>query len=157
MVEFKGQRDRLLVLLFAVDFADAYRRTLVGRFDEQRQAEFVLHLRKAELLAIGAGQGDERGNRQSGITQQALGDVFVHTGGGPEDVGTDEGQVSHAQHALQRAVFPEGTVNNRENHIDGGQRLAAVGVDQLLRVTARNLRQGDVGRTQGDTGRILRV
>ncbi len=141
MVKFEGQGDGLLILLFAVDLADAHRGALVRRFDEQRQAQLRLHFGKAHLMTVGAGQGNKRRNRQPGIAQQTLGHVFVHAGGGAEDVGADEGQVSHPQHTLQRTIFPKGAVNNRENDVDGRQRLAAIGVNQLLRFASGNLRR----------------
>lgn len=37
---------------------------------------------------------------------------------------------------LQGAIFTQRAVDDRENHIDGRQRLAAFGVNQLLRFAA---------------------
>ncbi|VTN14415.1 Uncharacterised protein [Raoultella terrigena] len=44
-----------------------------------------------------------------------------------------------------------------ENDVDGGQRLTAVGINQLPGLAAGNLRQRDIGGTQRNMGRILRV
>ena len=48
-------------------------------------------------------------------------------------------------------------VNDREDDVDGRQRLAAIGVNQLLRLASGNLRQRNIGRAQGNMGRILRI
>ena len=48
-------------------------------------------------------------------------------------------------------------MNNRENDVDGRQRLAAIGVNQLLRFASGNLRQGNIGWAQGNMGGVLRI
>ena len=142
MVKFKGQGHRLMVLLFVFNFADANRRSLVGRLNEQRQAQLRFDIGKAELRAVGAGQGDKRRDGETGVAQQAFGHIFVHTGRRAQHIGSDERQIGHAQHPLQGTVFAQRAVDDGENYIDGRQRLTAFGVNQLLRLAARDLRQG---------------
>ncbi|MNH38426.1 hypothetical protein D3C79_994530 [compost metagenome] len=100
MIEGKRQSHRVVELCFAVHFADADGGALVRRFDKQRQAEAGAEIGKCVLLAVGTGQGDKRRHIQPGIAQQALGDVFIHAGGGTEHVGADERQIRHPQHPL---------------------------------------------------------
>ena len=130
---------------------------MVGRLHEQRQPQLRFNIGKAELRAVGAGQGDKRGDGEPGIAQQTFGHVFVHTGRGTQHIGTNERQIRHAQHPLQGAILAQRAVDDGENHIDSRQRLAAVGVNQLLCFAARDLRQGHRGRTQGNAGRILSI
>ncbi|MPN54291.1 hypothetical protein SDC9_201961 [bioreactor metagenome] len=56
MIEFKCQRDGLIVLGFAGYFADANGRSLVGRFYKQRQTQAGFHFAKADAVAIGASE-----------------------------------------------------------------------------------------------------
>ena len=146
-----------MVLLFVFNFADANRRALISRLNEQRQAKLRFDIGKAELRAVGAGECDKRGDGEPGVAQQTFGHVFVHTGRRAQHIGADERQIRHAQHPLQGAIFTQRAVDDRENHIDGRQRLAAFGVNQLLRFAARDLRQSHRGRAQGNAGRILCV
>lgn len=48
-------------------------------------------------------------------------------------------------------------MNNREDHVNGRQRLAAIGVNQLLRFASGNLRQRNIGWAQGNMGGVLRI
>ena len=82
MVKLKRQRYGLLILRGIVNFADANGRTLVGRFNKQRQTELSFELIKGEAVAVAARQGNERRNGKPGVAQQALGHVFIHAGGG---------------------------------------------------------------------------
>ena len=131
MVELKRQADGLGELCFACHFADAHGGALVRRLHKQRQTQFSANLREAVLVAVGAGERDERRDIQPGVAQQAFGDVFVHARGGAEYVRADERQVGHAQHPLQRTIFPQRAVHDREDHVDLGECLSIAGIDKL--------------------------
>ena len=118
MIEGERQTYRFAELRFAVHLAHANGGALVRRFDKQRQTKAGTQIGKGVLLAVGAGQGNKRRHVQAGVTQQAFSDIFIHAGGGTEDIGADEWQVRHAQHPLQGAIFTQRAVDNRENDIE---------------------------------------
>src|SRR5690606_9428258 len=115
MVKLKGQTNGIVKLRFAGGFADADGRALIRRFHKQRQAELRLDLREAVFIAVGASERHERRNIQTGVAQETFCDVFIHAGGRAQHIGTDKWQVRHPQHALQRAVFAQRAVNDREH------------------------------------------
>lgn len=95
-----------MVLLFVFNFADANRRALISRLNEQRQAKLRFDIGKAELRAVGAGECDKRGDGEPGVAQQTFGHVFVHTGRRAQHIGADERQIRHAQHPCREPSSP---------------------------------------------------
>ena len=108
--------------------AHAHRGALVGRLDEQRQAQLGDDGIEVGCLGAGGVEADERGDVQAGITQQALGHILVHAGGRADHIRADEGQFQQAQQALQGAVLATGAVDDREDHIDGRHAAAVDGL-----------------------------
>ncbi|MNB86028.1 hypothetical protein D3C75_329650 [compost metagenome] len=94
---------------------------------------------------------------QARITQQALGHVLVHGHRRAQHRRTDEGQVGHAQQALQRTVLSQWPVHDRQHHIDLPQRAARIGRLQLRLLGAGQHRQRGTGSMQGDARRIIRI
>jgi hypothetical protein len=105
----------------------------------------------------GAGQGDEGGDGDAGVAQQALAHVLVHANGRAEHVSADEGDVGHAQQALQAAVLALGAVDDGEDHVDVVEQLPATGFHQLPLGLAGHHGQLAVGAIERDQRRVLLV
>jgi len=146
-----------VVLGRVAHLADAHRRTQVGRFDEQRQTELALYLGEGQARGVGAGQSDEGGDGDAGVAQQALADVLVHADRRTQHIRADEGDVGHAQQALQAAILAKGAVDDGEDHIDMLQQLLAGGFHQLPLGLARHHGEFAIGAVQRDQRRVLLV
>ncbi|MNV52759.1 hypothetical protein D3C71_1448680 [compost metagenome] len=109
------------------------------------------------MLAIGAGQRHKRSDIQPGVAQQAFGHVFVHAGGGAENVRADKRQIRHAQHPLQGTIFAQCAMNNREHDVNLGQCLRIARVNQLALLHARYGGDTDVRWIERDMRRIVCV
>ena len=64
------------------------------------------------------GHGNKGYDWQSGITQQALGYVFVHRGGRSNHTGANKGHLTKLKRALNCSVFTVGPVQNREDDVE---------------------------------------
>ncbi len=153
----EGQFYGGMIFSLAAHLAHTHGRTLVRRFHEHRHSEFLPGLFEGGSRRRATVEGNERRHGNPGIAQQAFADVLVHAHGRAQHVGADKRQVGHAQQALQAAVFAEGAVDDREDHIDMFQRGLAGGFHQLLAGLARHHGQFTIGLIEGDQRRIFFV
>ncbi|KAG1539714.1 hypothetical protein G6F50_014464 [Rhizopus delemar] len=94
---------------------------------------------------------------QPGTTQQARGHVLVHRHRRAQHRRTPEGQVGHAQQALQRTVLAQRPMHDRQHHVDLAQHAGRIGRLQLqLRLLrAGKDRQRLPGTMQRDARRVI--
>ena len=120
-VELAGLGQSFRKLPRPFHFADPDGGSQVGRFHEAGVAQLGRHLLlqpPSTIPPVVPFDGQEGSGRQSLLLEQALHYVLVHGDGGTQHAGAHVGDIGQLKQALDGAVFSEGTVKHREDHVD---------------------------------------
>jgi len=118
-VELRRQRQGSFQFLVVVGFGNPHRRAQIGGLDEHRKGQPAAHRREARLLPR---HGEVVYHRQHPFHTDTFHHLLVHGNGGGQHARAHIRQVRQLEQPLHCAIFPEGAVEHREDHIDRGVR-----------------------------------